>query len=175
MGLFSKKTKITPSEFAALLCDSIQHRTLKFLDDTDMLNEMRIEDIDKNSIFLEMLIYHSFCFIEIFYSSQYDNTLKNGILDEMHNGLYDAFRKNCSYSEESIKNLQGYISQKYDEYNKCKDSENWLREMSKSVLTNIKEGNEIHGEVEIYSMTSYTALIYQNLPELYNKYALVVK
>ena len=175
MGIFSKKTKITPSEFATVLHNSIQSSTFKFMDDASMLAEIGIDDVNENISYLEMLIYHCFCFIEVFYRSQYENIIKNAILDGMHSILYTSFRKNCNYSEEMINDLKDVFSERYNGYSKCMESENWLREMSKQVLTNIRDGNEMHGEMEIYTMTSYTAEIYKNLPELLNKYTLIVK
>lgn len=175
MGLFNKKTKITPSELVIIIYASIQQASLNFMDQEEKLKEMAIENAEKNTMFVEVLIYHSFCFIEVFYHTDYDTTLKNAILDEMHNSLYNSFRKNCSYSEEEIADLGELISYRYGEYRECRQSENWLREISKKVLTNIKEGIEPGGELEIYHMTTYTALIYTNLPELFNKYKLVLK
>ena len=172
MSILKKKVKIQPSDFSKVLVYVIQKRANSLIDDKNFINDLDLKKINENKLYLELVVILSFCVTDVFSRSRYDEVVKTAILDDIHQQLYNSITLN---NEEKFKAfIRELFDARYEEYHECfSENENWIREFSKLCIENICD-HAPDGEIVICYMSAYITSEYTSLPDLFNRYKLIL-
>lgn|GEM_PF-5395545 len=137
------------------------------------LSDLGLEEADNNHIFIELMALNMFITINLFSNWVKDECIRNGILDGMHTAYYLTL-KNGGKTDEDMKQLKDFLSQRYGQYGTITishDNKEWLKELAKMALNYLHEGT-YEDITALLSMVTYISGQFKFTPELFDKYKL---
>jgi len=170
-----EKIKVTSQQLGQVLFVFVLTTVTNSLKNKEVLEDLGVEKMDKNSLFREMIIINMFATIQQFQGMLNDGNLENEVLDYMHEAYYKNLIEQLNFSKEQVTEERFHVLKRYREYSgamKEKKGPNWLWPLSDRMLNNLRHEETKDAIAMAYLTTIFSELMVV-LPEMISKYEIV--
>jgi len=157
---------VSPEETGGVLYYLVGSKTNELLNETDALEKMGLNDLDRDDLYIETAILHMFVTIKQYTSWEKEETKYTKALDQMHFLLFHQLKEYSNYDENDIEELHEYIFQRYNDYSDAIEQNfdtYWLTAIAESFFHKLKEA---YPDNAIKLLSQHIERFYRSVPNI---------